>query len=107
MGAGGAALVGALVTGIVAHADYNSLERQCSGNRCPVSAQDELDQGKTLSVVSTVLTIVGVLAAGAGGALLVIGGYESHEPADVPPSAGRVSLGPGLTPLSVSGKLSF
>lgn len=103
MGTGGAALVGALVTGLVAHADYNSLERQCRGNRCPPSAQDELDEGKTLSVVSTVLTIVGVVAAGAGGALLFIGSREQ----EAPPRTGQVSLGPGLTPLSVSGKISF
>lgn len=103
MGTGGAALVGALVTGLVAHADYNSLERQCRGNRCPPSARDELDEGKTLSVVSTVLTIVGVVAAGAGGALLYIGSREEQAP----PRAGQVSLGPGLTPLSVSGKVSF
>jgi tetratricopeptide (TPR) repeat protein len=116
MGTGGAALVGALVTGLVAHADYNSLERQCRANLCPSSARDELDEGKTLSVVSTVLTIVGVVAAGAGGALLFIGS-QADEQADVDhrsargeraaPRAGQVRLGPGLTPLSVSGKLSF
>lgn len=104
MGTGGAALVAALVTGLVAHADYNSLERQCSGNLCPTSAKDELDEGKTLSVVSTVLTIVGVVAAGAGGALLIIGANESEQRA---PRGAQVRLGPGLTPLSVSGKLSF
>jgi len=107
MGTGGAALVAALVTGLVAHADYNSLERQCRGNVCPANARDELDEGKTLSVVSTVLTIVGVVAAGAGGALLIIGANESEEAAPIMRSAGQVSLGPGLTPLSVSGKLSF
>jgi hypothetical protein len=104
MGAGGAALVGALVTGLVAHADYRSLERQCSGNLCPPSARDELDEGKTLSVVSTVLTIVGVVAAGAGGALLIVGAHESSE---APLRAGQLSLGPGVTPLSVSGKIAF
>jgi tetratricopeptide (TPR) repeat protein len=104
MGAGGAALVGALVTGVIAHADYNSLERQCRGKICPASAQDELDEGKTLSVVSTVLTVVGVLAAGAGGALLFVGTREAEE---TPPAAGHVSLGPGVTPLSVSGTISF
>jgi tetratricopeptide (TPR) repeat protein len=113
MGTGGAALVGALVTGLVAHADYNSLERQCNGNLCPASAEDELDEGKTLSVVSTVLTIVGIAAAGTGAALLIIGAHESHEsheshvPTEETPRAGQLSLGPGLTPLSVSGKLSF
>jgi tetratricopeptide (TPR) repeat protein len=118
MGTGGAALVGALVTGLVAHADYNSLERQCNGNLCPASAEDELDEGKTLSVVSTVLTIVGVVAAGTGAALLIIGAHESHDSHDShesheshvstqAPRAGQLSLGPGLTPLSVSGKLSF
>jgi tetratricopeptide (TPR) repeat protein len=107
MGTGGAALVASLVTGLVAHADYNSLERQCRGNICPASAKDELDEGKTLSVVSTVLTIVGVVAAGAGGALLIIGANESEEAAPMTKSAGQVSLEPGLTPLSVSGKLSF
>jgi tetratricopeptide (TPR) repeat protein len=107
MGTGGAALVASLVTGLVAHADYNSLERQCRGNICPSSARDELDEGKTLSVVSTVLTIVGVVAAGAGGALLIIGANESEAAAPTPKRAGQVRLGPGLTPLSVSGKLSF
>jgi hypothetical protein len=104
MGAGGAALVGALVTGVVAHADHESLERQCRGNLCPASAEDELDEGKTLSVVSTVLTVLGVLSAGAGGALLIVGGHEADE---TPARAGQVSLGPGVTPLSVSGNITF
>lgn len=104
MGTGGAALVSALVTGLVAHADYRSLERQCTKNLCPPGAEDELDEGKTLSVVSTVLTIVGVVAAGAGGALLIVG---AHESAEEPPRAGQLSLGPGVTPLSVSGKIAF
>jgi hypothetical protein len=116
MGVGGASLVGALVTGLVAHADYNSLERQCRGGLCPPSSEDELDEGKTLSVLSTVLTIVGVVAAGTGATLLVIGANEKSETPARSSSAvsqrsrvstGQLRLGPGVTPLSVSGTLSF
>ncbi|HKU44856.1 MAG TPA: hypothetical protein VJR89_42145, partial [Polyangiales bacterium] len=103
MGTGGAALVASLVTGLVAHADYQSLERQCDGNLCPPSAQDELDEGKTLSVVSTVLTVVGVLAAGTGATLLVIDAQDD-EPE---PHAGQLSLAPGPTPASLSASLRF
>ena len=100
MGTGGAALVGALVTGLVAHADYRSLERQCTGGLCPRAAENELDEGETLSVLSTVLTIVGVAAAGAGAALLVAG-------SDHPQEAGQVSFRSGPTLLSASGSVSF
>ncbi len=106
MGTGGAALVGALVTGLVAHADYKSLERRCAPNGdCPPAAQDELDEGETLSVLSTVLTVIGVVAAGTGGALLVIGANETDEAEAARP--GQLSLGPGPTPLSASASLRF
>jgi tetratricopeptide (TPR) repeat protein len=106
MGTGGAALVASLVTGLVAHADYKSLQRRCKPNGdCPPSAKDELDEGETLSVVSTVLTVVGVLAAGTGGALLIIGANEEHEPAAARP--GQLAIAPGPTPLSVGASLSF
>jgi hypothetical protein len=105
MGTGGAALVASLVTGLVAHADYQSLERQCDGHECPPGAQDELDEGKTLSVLSTVLTIVGVLAAGTGGALLVLDAQADHAPPE--PRPGQLSLGPGPTPASLRASLTF
>lgn len=105
MGTGGAALVASLVTGLVAHADYKSLVRQCDGNDCPPEAEDELDEGKTLSVVSTVLTVVGVLAAGTGGALLVLGA-QNEEPAPAP-RPGQVRFAPGATPASLRATLTF
>lgn len=109
MGTGGAALVASLVTGLVAHADYKSLGRQCTpAGDCPPSAEDELDEGKTLSVLSTVLTIVGIAAAGTGGALLIIGANEAGE-AGAPrgPTPGQVSFAPGPTPISASASWTF
>ena len=106
MGTGGAALVASLVTGLVAHADYKSLERQCAPNGdCPPSAEDELDSGKSLSVASTVLAIVGIVAAGTGTALLVLGANRTEEPK--PATGGQLSLAPGPTPLSAAARLSF
>jgi tetratricopeptide (TPR) repeat protein len=104
MGTGGAALVASLATGLVAHADYKSLVRQCTNNDCPPSAEDELDEGKTLSVLSTVLTVVGVLAAGTGGALLVLDAQNDDAPA---PRPGQLSLAPGSTPASLRATLTF
>ena len=105
MGTGGAALVASLVTGLVAHGDYKSLVRQCDGHDCPPSAQDELDRGQTLSVMSTVLTIIGVLAAGTGGALLALD--AQNEADSPPPRPGQVSLAPGPTATSLGARLSF
>jgi tetratricopeptide (TPR) repeat protein len=105
MGTGGAALVASLVTGLVAHADYKSLVRQCNNHNCPPSAEDELDEGKTLSVLSTVLTVVGVLAAGTGATLLVLDAQNDDAPPA--PRPGELSLGPGPTPASLRATLTF
>jgi tetratricopeptide (TPR) repeat protein len=103
MGVGGAALVASLVTGLVAHGDYKSLERQCDDDGlCPSAARDELDEGESLASASTVLAIVGVVAAGTGGALLIVGAQRAESK-----RAGTISLGPGPGLLSVSGTVRF
>lgn len=103
MGVGGAALVASLVTGLVAHGDYRSLERQCDDEGlCPREARDELDEGESLASASTVLAIVGVVAAGTGGALLIVGAQRAEAK-----QAGEISLGPGPSLLSVSGTVRF
>lgn len=109
MSVGGASLVASLVTGLVAHGHYTSLERQCDADGlCPAEARDELDEGETLATASTVLAILGVLSAGAGGALLYVG---ARRAADTSPqaetSARRLAIGPGPTPLSLQGTLKF
>jgi tetratricopeptide (TPR) repeat protein len=103
MGVGGATLVASLVTGLIAHGDYESLERQCDDDGlCPREARDELDEGESLAAASTVLAIVGVIAAGTGGALLIVGAQRAESQ-----RAGEVSLGHGPTPLSLSGTVHF
>jgi tetratricopeptide (TPR) repeat protein len=110
MGVGGASLVASLVTGLVAHGHYTSLERQCDADGlCPPEARDELDEGETLATTSTVLAIFGVIAAGAGGALLYVGARRgADEGAQARPATPRrFALGAGPTPLSLQGTLKF
>ena len=104
IGAGSVALLASLVTGIGAHGAYNALERQCDHDICPSSVQGKLDSGKTLAVVSTVLTGVGIAGVGVGAALLVIAlnrrSQDSTEHA-------RWQWRPGPTPLGIGAGIAF
>jgi hypothetical protein len=71
-GVGVAAGIGALVTGLSARSTHDDLERQCDGRACPAGTGDQIDEGRTMAIVSTVLTVVGIVAGGTGVTLLAV-----------------------------------
>jgi tetratricopeptide (TPR) repeat protein len=88
-GVGGAAAIGAIVTGILANSKYQNAKDECS----PACTDAELSSGRTLATVSTVATGVAVIGAGFG---LVL--WLSSSPSDAARAPGArvgVGLGPG------------
>ena len=63
----GLAAVGATVTGIMASNEHSDLEDTCS----PYCSDDQVKSGKTLALVSTILTGVAVVGVGVGTVLWV------------------------------------
>jgi hypothetical protein len=104
IGAGSAVLLASLITGLAAHGIYTRLERDCKNDLCPSASQSKLDSGKTLAVVSTVLTGFGIVAIGVGGALLIIAANRSGN-ADS--DSARLRLSPGPTPLGLGATANF
>ncbi|MEY4582285.1 MAG: hypothetical protein RL701_6988 [Pseudomonadota bacterium] len=101
VGAGGAALLASLLTGLGAHTMYTALEDGCPNNVCSPDQRDRIDSGRSMAVVSTVLTGIGVGAIGVGTVLLIIAGTSERE---AEPKYGlalarerfRLTNGPGL-----------
>lgn len=78
LGVGAASLVGSGVTFLLYNGAKNDLESTCGAdfeNTCPATkqsaAQDSIDKGKLMGVLSPVLLGVGVVGVGAGIALIV------------------------------------
>jgi hypothetical protein len=108
IGTGGAALLASLFTGLGAHGIYTSLESDCKNNICSSDKADSISSGKTLAVVSTVLTGAGIVAAGIGTTLLVLAATREDEPpkqSNFGFSSLRLTGGP--TPLGVGAAGSF
>jgi hypothetical protein len=71
---GGAAAVGAVLTGVLAQAEYNDAKDKCA----PTCTDDDVSTGKGMALTSTVLTGVAVVGIGIGAALLFTGGGKSE-----------------------------
>jgi len=82
LGLGGLAAGGAVLSGILANADYNDAKDSCS----PACSDSELASGRTLALTSTILTGVAVLGVGVGVTLLFTSG----------PDPGQFGLAPRL-----------
>ena len=71
LGGGAALLVGAGISALVRGSAISEIDDQCpSHQNCDPSLQDTRDRAQTFGVLSGVLGIVGVAAAGTGGVLL-------------------------------------
>ena len=106
IGGGSAVLLASLFTGLAAHSTYKQLERDCSDDICPAGSQQKIDNGQSLAVVSTVLTGVGIAAAGTGIALLIVAANRVGE--DQPGQArARLRLTSGPTPFGLGASASF
>jgi tetratricopeptide (TPR) repeat protein len=86
-GVAGATAAGSLVTGLLASSEHSDAEQRCS----PGCTDEELASGRALSITSTVLTGVAVVAAGVG-AVLFFNGASSEGATE-----GRSGAGPTLS----------
>jgi hypothetical protein len=75
IGLGGLAAGDAVLTGIVANADYNEAQGSCS----PACSDRELAPGRALALPSTILTGVAVLGVGVGITLLFTSGPDPAQ----------------------------
>lgn len=107
IGSGGAVLLASLFTGLGAHGIYTSLETDCKNNVCSPDKEQRISSGKTLAMVSTVLTGAGVAAAGVGTALLIIAAMHDDRPPQPSLGLSSLRLTPGPTPLGVGAATSF
>ncbi len=88
-GVGAAAAGGAVVTGLIAQNKYNDAKDSCSPN----CSDDQLSSGRSMALVSTVLTGVAVVGAGVGVTLwLTADGKEPTHASAAP----RLRFGGGL-----------
>lgn len=92
-GVGAAALVGGVVTGLLAKSAETEAKDACNGSVCPTSAESDFDSAASLATMSNVFFIGGGVLAAAGVGMIVFGGDSSAE---APRSATR---GVRLTPV--------
>jgi hypothetical protein len=93
-GVGGAALVGGVVTGLMAKSKDKKATDACTNNVCPTSAEGDFDSAKSLATVTNVLFIGGGVLAAAGVGLIIVGGKTSGENPKTAASAPRLRLTP-------------
>lgn len=104
-GVGVAALVGGVVTGLIAKSNESSAREGCReqpGGRlaCPEASESEFESAQSLATVSTALFIGGGVLAATGLTLVLVGGGDSTEDAGLGkqalrgPSPFRVEIAP-------------
>lgn len=96
MGAGGALIVGGLITGIMTSSAESELADMCPDKtNCALSdLADRQSSGNTLALVTDILLFSGIAAAGTGAVLFLLsGGAEASEP---PPATASFACAPGI-----------
>jgi len=94
MGAGGALLIGCLVTGLMANSLHSDLEKRCNPMCKPDDdVASDKKKGKTLVTVTNVLLAGGLVTAAAGAAWLIIGSMNGGQESNTQVAA--VCLGDG------------
>lgn len=72
--AGGGLIVGGIITGVLALQSENDLEDNCGDGPCPAGFfQDDIDRGRRRALLTDILIPVGVVTAGVGVALILLG----------------------------------
>jgi hypothetical protein len=90
---GVAGLVAMGVTGAMAKGKLDTLEEECGGVRCTDPAKaDDVDEGKTLQLVSNVSLGIGAAALLAGTLMIIFGGPDSAATARIGPTGASVSF---------------
>jgi len=90
LGVGGAAAVGALITGIVANGKFKDAEKTCK----PGCSDDKVNSIKSMAIVSDVFTGVAVVGVGVGAVLFFTAKPSDEAAASSKPSF-RAGVGPG------------
>jgi hypothetical protein len=93
LGVGGAALVIGGVMHLMAKGKESALEDECSGLRCPPSAQDDLDAYQLYGTIALVGGITGGVGIAAGAVLLFTAPSDPPQRAYVQPWVGPGSAG--------------
>ena len=107
LGVGGALVIGAAVTGAIVLGNESDLEDGCPALDCRTDETiDKLDSTRTLAVVTDVLWISGVVAAGMGTALLLFSGGSEDERDATARTRPTASLGcaPGVCAATLRGR---
>ncbi len=102
-GIGGAAVVGAVVTGLVAKGKYDDADAGCAKTPTGCS-DDEVQPIKSMALVSTILTGVAVVGAGVGTWLFLSAKPAPTEAASIVP---RLSAGASPKGANVGASWSF
>jgi hypothetical protein len=93
-GVGGAALIGGIVTGVMANSASSRATDQCQNKVCPTKAQSDFDSASSLATVTDALLIGGGVLAAAGVTLVIVGGKGGSESKAA--SAPRLELAPSV-----------
>ena len=81
-GVGAAALVGGVITGLMASSADSRATDACNSDKvCPTSAEEDFDSASSLATVTNVLLIGGGVLAAGGITMIVLGGKGSGEKA--------------------------
>ena len=95
LGVGGAAIIGGVVTGLMAKSSESSATDQCKNKVCPTAAEADFDSASSLATMTNVLFIGGGVLAAAGVTLVLVGGKGGSEPAK-PASLHHLELTPAV-----------
>jgi hypothetical protein len=95
-GVGGAALIGGIVTGLMAKSSESKAKDQCQDKVCPTKAASDFDSAASLATVTNVLLIGGGVLAAAGVTLVIVGGKGNGDQPPKPASAPRLEVVPAV-----------
>jgi hypothetical protein len=97
LGVGGAAIIGGVITGVMAKSAETKATDQCTDKVCPTAAESDFDSASSLATITNVLFIGGAVVAAAGVTLVLVGGPKGDAPAQAA-QAPRLRLAPVVGP---------
>jgi hypothetical protein len=97
LGVGGAAAIGAAVSGGLASSTMSDLEDACPDSTCPASKQSDIDKGRNLALTADVLMGVAAVGIVAGVVLFFVEPGMGEKEVTVTPTASHSGGGLALT----------
>jgi hypothetical protein len=95
-GVGGAAIIGGVITGLMAKSAESTATDQCKDKVCPTKAASDFDSASSLATVTNVLLIGGGVLAATGVTLVIVGGSGGGSQASKPASLPRLEVAPAV-----------